>query len=42
MFKESPEYRYFKAYQAWKHAKNPEWQAFWLRTMKHFSKEFIN
>lgn len=40
MFKQSAEYRWFSAYQAWKRAQNPEFKEFWLGVMKHLQKEF--
>lgn len=40
MFKQSPEYRYFNAYLAWKAAKNPEFKEYWEGVMAHFRKEF--
>jgi hypothetical protein len=40
MFKQSAEYRWFSAYQAWKRAQNPEWKAYWLKVMNHLQKEF--
>lgn len=41
MFKQSPEYRYFNAYQAWKRASNPSFKEYWLGVMKHFSSQFV-
>lgn len=42
MFKQSAEYRYWQAYQAWKRAKSPAFKEYWQSLMNHFSKEFLN
>jgi hypothetical protein len=40
MFIQSPEYRWYNAYQAYRRAKNPDFKKFWLGVMQHLSKEF--
>lgn len=40
MFKQSPQYRYFNAYTAWKKAKNPAFKAYWRDLMDHFHSQF--
>lgn len=40
MFKQSPEYRWYNAYQAYRRAQNPAFKEFWYGVMKHLSKQF--
>lgn len=36
----STEARWFRAYQAWKAARNPSFKNYWLSVMQHLRKEF--
>jgi len=40
VFKQSPEYRWYNAYQAYNRAQNPEFKAFWLKVMQELRKGF--
>ena len=40
MFKQSPEYRWYNAYQAYNRAQNPDFKKFWYGIMKHLQKDF--
>lgn len=40
VFKQSSEYRWYNAYQAYRRAQNPAFKEFWFGVMKHLSKEF--
>lgn len=40
MFKQSPEYRWYNAYQAYSRAKNPTFKEYWYGVMQHLSKQF--
>lgn len=38
--KQSPEYKFFSAYEAYNRAKNPAFKQYWYKVMVHFWKEF--
>lgn len=40
VFKQSPEYRWYNAYQAYRRAQNPQWKEFWLSVMDHLRAQF--
>ena len=42
VFKQSPEYRWYSAYQAYNRARNPEFKALWLKIMEQLLDGFAD
>ena len=39
MFKQSVEYRWYNAYQAYNRAQNPKFKAFWFKVMQYLQED---